>query len=260
MKAIEKFRHNLRQDQVCIGASITFIDPLVTEAIGESADFFWIDMEHCAMSPEALSRHLLAARSKGVAALVRVSSSDTVFIKTALDAGAEGIIVPQVRSLEEIRRVVSDCRYSPSGNRGFGPRVPSDYGRENAKKYIEWANRNIFVAVQIETLEALEAIEEIVKIEGLDSIVIGPWDLSAALGVLGDVEHPKVVAAIELIVSKARAAGVYIGAGMPGDPEYAYLMAERGIQWLQVGSDYGYLISSLDRITSSVRSRLSTLL
>lgn len=256
MKAIRTFRGKLQQGQVCIGASITFTDPLVTEAIGESADFFWIDLEHCAMSPEAVSGHLLAARSVGVPALVRVPSGETAFIKPVLDAGADGIIVPQVRSLAEVERVVSDCRYTPMGQRGFGPRVPSNYGKMNEREYIEQANQHIFVSVQIETLEALEAIEEIVHVHGLDSIVIGPWDLSAALGVLGEVEHPKVTAAIERIVSKAKAAGMYVGAGMSGDPGYAYGMARRGIQWLQVGSDFSYLIRSIESISACVKSKL----
>lgn len=256
MEAIETFRYKLSRGHVCIGASITYTDPLVTDALGHSADFFWIDLEHSAMSPEALSGHLLAARSRAVPALVRVPSSETSWIKPVLDAGAPGIIVPQVKSVEEVRRVVADCRYAPMGHRGFGPRVPADYGRKGDKEYVEWANRNVFVAVQIETLKALEAIDEIVQVKGLDSVVIGPWDLSSALGVLGEVEHPKVVEAIVSIAAKAKAAGIHVGAGMPGDPDYACTMAGRGVQWLQVGSDFSYLIRSFHMIASAIQSGL----
>jgi len=256
MEAIVTFRQKLAAGHVCIGVGITFTDPLVTDALGNSADFFWIDLEHSAMSPEAVSGHLLSARARNVPAIVRVAGSDTILIKPVLDAGADGIVIPQVRSAEEVRQVVSDCRYPPLGRRGYGPRVPSNYGRDAGSDYVERTNQNLFVVVQIENAEAMEALDDILAVPGLDSIVIGPWDLSGALGVLGDVEHPKVVSAIETIIVKTRAAGLFVGSGMGPDPDYAYLMAKRGIQWLQVGGDFGYLINSMDQISRSVRSRL----
>jgi len=257
MEAIAKFRQHLKAGRLCLGASISFTDPLVTDALGDSVDFFWIDTEHCAMSPEALQGHLLAARARNVPALVRVGCGSTPYIKAALDAGAEGVIVPLVRSAEEVRQIVGDCRYPPVGRRGFGPRVPSNYGRNGGPEYIERANSNIFVAVQIETAEALEAIDDILSVPGLDSLVIGPWDLSGALGRLGDVHHPEVVAAIETIISKTRAAGLSVGAGMNADTDLACVMAERGVQWIQLGGDFGYLVKFMDQITASVRARFS---
>jgi len=258
MEAIARFRQKLKAGRVCLGAGITFADPLVSDALGGSCDFLWIDLEHSAMSPEALNGHLLAARARNVPAIVRVTGSSTPFIKPVLDAGADGIVVPQVRSAEEVRQIVSDCRYPPLGRRGYGPRVPSNYGRDGGDEYIERANKDLFVAVQIETVEALEALDDILTIPGLDSIVLGPWDLSGALGVLGDVEHPRVVAAIETIIAKTRAAGLAVGSGMGPDADYAYKMAKRGVQWLQVGGDYGYLIKCMDQITASVRERLNS--
>jgi len=257
MEAIVKFRQHLKARYLCLGASISFTDPLVTDALGDCVDFFWIDTEHCSMSPEALQGHLLAARARNVPALVRVGCGSTPYIKAALDAGAEGIIVPLVRSAEEVRQIVGDCRYPPVGRRGFGPRVPSNYGRNGGSEYIERANSSIFVAVQIETKEALEAIDDILGVPGLDSLVIGPWDLSGALGRLGDVHHPEVVAAIETIISKTRAAGLSVGAGMNADADFACIMAERGVQWIQLGGDFGYLVKFMDQITATVRARLS---
>lgn len=256
MQAIEIFRQKLRAGQVAIGAAITFTDPLVSDALGDSVDFFWIDLEHSNMSPEALNGHLLAARVRRVPAIVRVTGSSTPFIKPVLDAGASGIIVPQVRSAEEVRNVVDDCRYPTLGHRGYGPRVPSNFGRDGGSDYIKRANRNIFVAVQIETLQALESIDDILAVPGLDSLVIGPWDISAALGVLGDIKHPKVDEAIETIITKTRAAGLFIGAGMGTDPEFACAMAERGVQWLQVGADFGYMIACMDQIVGRIRNHM----
>jgi len=208
------------------------------------------------MSPEAMSGHLLAARSKNAPAVVRVTGSSTPFIKPVLDAGADGIIVPQIRSAAEVHRIVRDCRYPPLGQRGYGPRVPSNYGREEGATFIERANREVFVAVQIETAEALAELDEILAVPGLDSLVLGPWDLSGALGMLGDVEHPTVVAAIETVIAKTRTAGLFVGSGMGTDAAYAAKMAKRGVQWLQVGGDCGYMIMAMDQITGSIRQQL----
>ena len=256
MKSIEKFRKNLGMDKRLIGVSVTYTDPLVTDTMGESADFFWIDLEHCAMSMEALAGHLLAARSRNVPALVRVSGSSTPFIKMVLDAGADGIIVPQVKYLDEVKSVVDDCRYPPLGKRGYGPRVPSNYGRNGGDEYLKWANSNIFVAVQIETKEALGSIDEIVKVPGLDSVVIGPMDLSGSLCGLGQVDNPIVIQAIDIIIEKAHNAGLSVGAGMGPDPDYAIFLAQKGVQWLQMGGDYGYLANIVDQTIGLTKKRL----
>jgi 2-dehydro-3-deoxyglucarate aldolase/4-hydroxy-2-oxoheptanedioate aldolase len=256
MNPIDQFRQRLQTGPVCLGASITFTDPLVTHALADSVEFFWIDLEHGLMSADALHGHLLAAHAKGVPALVRVTAGTTPFIKPILDSGVDGIIVPQIRSAEEVRQVVADCRYPPLGRRGYGPRVPSNYGRDGGRDYVDRANHDIFVSVQIETVDAVEAIDEIVAVPNLDSLVLGPWDLSAAMGRIGDVEHPDVIAALELVIAKARAAGLSVGSGMGPDSSYAALMAQRGVKWIQMGADYGYLIASIDQLSREVRQRL----
>ena len=256
-EAIEEFRRRLSAGEVLIGSGLSFTDPQVADALADSVDFFWIDLEHSAMSPEAMRGHLLAARSRRTAAVVRVPGSDTAFIKPVIDAGAPGVVVPQVKSVEEVRQVVADCRYPPIGRRGFGPSVPSDYGRNGGPDYVARANASLFVSVMIETVEAVEVIEEITRIPGLDSIVMGPNDLSGSLGVLGEIEHPTVLRAQERAIAEARSAGIFVGSGMPVDPDYACLQAERGVQWLQIGGDCGYMVKYADEMVTSVRSRLA---
>lgn len=257
MEAVLRFRQRLSAGEVCVGSSITFVDPLVSDALGDSVDFFWIDLEHGAMSPAALQGHFLAARNRNVPALVRVPGSGTPFIKPVLDSGAHGIIVPQVRSVDEVRAVVNDCRYPPLGTRGYGPRVPSNYGRDGGKDYIERANQSIFTVVQIENREALDSIAEIVAVPGLDSVALGPQDLAASLGFMGDLEHPQVVAAIDHVIETARHAGLFVGTGMGPDPDYAARMAQRGVQWLQVGGDYSYMVAYIDQMSAAIRARLT---
>lgn len=252
MSAIGEFRDKLKKGQVCTGAAITFCDPLVSEVLGHSADFLWYDLEHSPISAESLNAHMMAARGCQVPSIVRVPANQTGFIKPALDSGATAIVVPVIRSAEEVKSIVSDCRYPPLGTRGFGPRVPSNFGREPASVVVERENRDVFVSVMIETAEALENIDAIVQVEGLDSVVIGPSDLSFALGVGGDLEHPKVVQAQEIIIARAKAAGLFVGAGLGADAEYGRILTQRGIQWLQAGSDFSYLINTFDGIKAGI--------
>src|SRR4051794_33165624 len=227
-EAMQEFRHKLAEGVRCVGAGITCSDPAATEAIGKTADFFWIDLEHNPIGPEALLGHLIAARAVGVASLVRVAGSQTALIKPVLDAGAEGIIVPQVRSAAEVRGVVDDCRYPPRGRRGYGPRRPSNYGRDGGDAYLKAADAQVFVAVQIENVEALGELGAIVATPGLDSVVVGPYDLSGSLGKLGRIDDPEVVAAIRDIVHVARAAGLYVGFGAGPDEAEARRCFELG--------------------------------
>src|SRR5258708_6784198 len=145
MNHIDLFRERLDSGRLCLGPAITFSDPAVTEALAPSVDFVWIDLEHNPTSLESLAAHLIAARAGGTPALVRVPSSDVAWIKRVLDTGAEAVIVPQVRSADEVRQVVSACRYPPQGTRGFGPRRAADYGRRNAAEYVPEANVRGFV-------------------------------------------------------------------------------------------------------------------
>ena len=121
---------------------------------------------------------------------MRVPTSDVGWIKRVLDIGSPSIIVPQVRSAEEVRGVVAACRYPPVGRRGFGPRRPSNYGRIGGADYFKLANEIVFVCAQIETAESLRELDAIVTIEGLDCIVIGPNDLSGAMGLPGQPNWP----------------------------------------------------------------------
>lgn len=254
-EGIERFRQRLAAGENLCGISIYTTDPQVSEAVADSVDFLWIDLEHASMGIEAVRGHLLAARSRRCPVVVRTASSDIASIKPILDAGAPGIVVPQVSSAEEVQRVVDACRYPPQGKRGFGPFIPSDYGRRD-EGYVERANAAVFVAVMIECTEAVDAIEEIVAIDGLDSIVIGPMDLSGSLGVLGQADHPEVVAGMEKAIAAARRKNMPVGSGMPADPVFAAKQAARGIQWMQVGVDLSYLTQGVDATMKSLGDAL----
>lgn len=251
---ISTFRKKLSEKQLCLGTGITLNDPAVVEALAASVDFLWIDMEHNPIGIETLLGHLIAARAGGAPALVRVPSSESSFLKRVLDTGAEGIIVPQIRSADEVRQVVQACRYQPFGDRGFGPRRPSNYGRRPLAKILQEAKNDLFVAVQIENTDAVNEIDEIVAIEGIDSIVVGPFDLSASMGVLGELEHPEVLATIRMVVKKAHKAGLSVGFGDEALAESAVRWVDIGADWIQCGGDFAYLIKMADQLFSEVRA------
>ncbi len=253
-EGVEAFRERLGQGQLQIGASITLNDPAVTDALGPSVDFFWIDLEHSPMSIETLAGHIRTARIHRAASLVRVPIADLAWIKRVLDAGAEGIIVPQVRGVEDVQMIADVSRYPPLGRRGFGPRVPSAYGRHANTELANQSNAAIFTSIQIETRTALEEIEAIAAIETLDSIALGPWDLAASLGYVNDVTHPDVVAAIQHVIDTAHQAGKWVGSGMGDDPELARDYAQRGVHWIQVGNDVDYLIRRMDQVYTAIKS------
>src|SRR5688572_11414486 len=226
---MDKMREKLRAGKPVLGAGITLNDPAVTEAIAPSVDFVWIDLEHNAMTVEAMLGHLIAARAGGCASIVRIPSSDVGWVKRVLDSGAEGIILPRAYSAREVAAFVSACRYPPQGTRGFGPRRSMNYGRLKQQAYLRQANRDVFVVAQVETMELVAELDEVLQLDGLDSLVLGPQDLSGSLGRLGETTHPKVVAAMRTVVTKAREAGKFIGSGLGANPKFARLLLDLGV-------------------------------
>ena len=253
MGVVAQFRKRMDSGARCVGPSITFCDPALTEAIAPESDFLWIDTEHSPMSIQTLTGHLLAAKACNKPALIRVPSSAIGNIKRTLDAGTDGIIVPQIKTLEEAFNVVADCRYPPLGTRGFGPRRGMDYGRKSLKDYLEEAATELFVAVQIEHVGAVSEIDSILDIPGLDSVVLGPMDLSGSLGHLGNLSHPSVIETIEKVITAARNKHVYVGMGMGADQEFALHWLARGVNWVQLGCDYEYLVQGATKLFNSVR-------
>ncbi|HEX5105641.1 MAG TPA: aldolase/citrate lyase family protein, partial [Pirellulaceae bacterium] len=213
----------------------------------------WIDLEHNAMTTESMLGHLMAARAGGCASIVRIPSGDVAWIKRVLDSGAEGIILPRAYSAKEVEAFVSACRYPPLGTRGFGPRRPMQYGRLEQQAYLNQANRDVFVVAQVETVELLAQLDEVLKLEGLDSLVLGPQDLSGSMGRLGETTHPEVVAAMKTVATRARAAGKFIGSGLGANPKFAKVLIDCGVQWMQAGNDFEYMIRSCERTFAEIR-------
>ena len=172
-----------------LGTWLTLLDPAVPELIaGAGFDLVIVDGEHGPAATADLARTLIATRASGVPLLFRVGANEPVRIMHALDAGASGVVVPQIRTVADAERAVAWCRYPPDGLRGIAPRRASGYGRGTAA-YMAGANATVTCCIQIETREALADLDAILAVPGVDTILIGPNDLAAALGHIGDLAH-----------------------------------------------------------------------
>jgi len=168
-------------------------------------DFIMIDMEHSVIDPHDLQTMLLTFADTPTCPIVRVPWHEPNWSKWALDAGAEGIIFPNVTSAEQAKRLVAQCKYPPQGERGYFPKCASNFMMD-IDEYMDGINERIQVWMQIESVEGLKNMEEIIRVPGLDTVLIGPADLSFSLGVGNQYENPVFDHAIEEIFSKAREA------------------------------------------------------
>ena len=251
LKNAGKFREKLKRKQICIGSGITFYDPSVTEAFGNLLDYVWIDMEHNALTLEAVQGHIMAGQGADVTAIVRVPSHDPALIKTVLDIGADGIIAPNVRTAEEALKIVQACRYPPEGIRGFGPRRPSNYGRLSGPEYCKTANQSVLAIAQIEHIDGVRDIDRILAVPGLDTVFLGPNDLSGSMGCMGEPKRPEVVQAMEMVIAKARAAKFPVGSvGDPNDIEY---WIKQGLDWILTEPDYAFMLKAANEAVETIR-------
>jgi 2-keto-3-deoxy-L-rhamnonate aldolase RhmA len=254
-----KFRKKIRSGQVCFGTGITFTDPTVTEALTSSLDFVWIDMEHNGLSLETVQAHIMATKGSDTAPLVRVRWNDPVLIKPVLDIGAAGVIVPMVRTAEEAARAVAACLYPPQGIRGFGPRRPSNYGRNFGSEFCKAANETIIVIAQIEHIDAVNNIDEILKVPGLTGIVMGPYDLSGTMGHMGEPNHPEVLQAIDTVIAKARKTSLFVGTGV-ADPQTGKEWVGKGVNWLTLSNDFMLLVKIVSESVAQARKAIPQLI
>jgi len=221
-------------------------------AAGAGFDWLLIDMEHSTLSEADALAHLRAARSGGpTEALIRVPWNDAVVMKRLLDAGARSFLVPFVQNAEEARRAVAATRYPPAGIRGFsGMHRGNDYARD--RTYPETAAADIFLAVQVESPQAVAAAGAIAAVEGIDCVFVGPNDLAANMGLLGHPEHPRVRAAIESVVAPIRAAGKTAGM-LDFKAEGARGWLEAGFRFVAVGSDISLLSAGINGLLAAHR-------
>lgn len=188
----------------------------VTQAMAAAgADAVIIDMEHGAVDYGSCHAMIAATAGSDCAPLVRIAKNDTSQVKRVLDLGAEGIVFPLIKTVEDAKRAVASLRYPPIGDRGFGPFIAHSYWKTGLLDFASTMDGKLVCVLLIETIEAVENIEEICAVDGIDLIVPAQFDLSTALGVSGNFDHPDFVAALEKIEKVAAAANIPLsGVGM----------------------------------------------
>lgn len=206
-------------------------------------DWILLDGEHGISSYEDVLDMMRAMNGARATSIVRVPAGEYIPIKRVLDMGAEGIMVPQVRTAEEVARIVALCRYHPEGKRGVGPYRASKYDL-NFMDYYNNANREIACIVQIENVEALKNLDAILAVKGLDGIFIGPADLAADMNHFPNITHPDVQKAIQTIFDKATKAGLPVGYYCNSGKE-AKKLVDRGYKLVSICNDMSVLAKYL---------------
>jgi 4-hydroxy-2-oxoheptanedioate aldolase len=210
--------------------------PSTAEALGHTGfDFLVVDMEHVPIEVADLPHMLRAIGCTPAEAVVRLAWNDQVLVKRVLDAGARTVMLPFIQTAEEARAAVSFTRYPPDGVRGVAAiHRGSNYGR--AADYLKGANAEICTIIQLETPEAIERLPEIAGFAGIDALFVGPGDLAAAMGHIGNIAHPEVQQLIAKAASDARAAAKPIGIVGP-NPEMVGRFLDHGYDYAAVASD-----------------------
>ena len=225
-------------------------NPITTEVLGLAGfDWLLLDGEHAPNDVTTFVPQLMALKGSNSAAFVRPPANDPIIIKRLLDIGFHNFMIPMVDSADDAKRAVAATRYPPAGIRGVSVSHRSNmFG--TVQNYFSTINDNITVAVQIETVNAIQDIDLISSVDGVDTIFVGPSDLSAALGHLGNPNHPEVQEAIAHLFARAKANGKPSGILAPAEAD-ARRYLEMGATLVAVGSDLGVFRSG----TQALRDR-----
>ena len=251
-------RRKLQNGGRALGSWLQFAQPAHAEVLAQ-AGFDWVavDLEHSVIGLREAENLIRIIDLCGVGALVRMSSNDPVQIARIMDGGAHGVIVPRVNVATEAVAAVEAVFYPPKGNRGVGLARAQGYG-DRFEEYHQWLADEAVVIVQIEHVDGVENISEILAVEGVHGFLIGPYDLSASLGVPGQLEHPKMVEAMERIHTVAAdfpavAPGIH---KVPIDPEPVIQAFQEGYRLVAYSADMHFMRESCQRGMRSIQKFL----
>lgn len=239
-----EIKKKLRSGGVSLGSWMSMAHPSIAEILA-SAGYEWVvvETEHTAIDNSEVLRLIMAIEVGGAVPLVRLAWNDPIQCKAVLDSGAAGVIVPMVNTKADAELAVKAAKYPPVGFRGVGLARAQGYGSRFAK-YVERANEDSLLIVQIEHVDAVRNIEEILSVPGIDGTFIGPYDLSMSMGLPGQTDHPDVRAAQDRVLAATVARGLAPGIHLvhpdrAGNEIAAYV--DRGYQFIALGTDILFL-------------------
>jgi 4-hydroxy-2-oxoheptanedioate aldolase len=250
---VNAFKRRLTAGEQQIGLWSHLSSYISTEVIaGAGFDWIVLDAEHSPNDPLTILPQLQACTGGTASPVVRVPWNDTALIKRYLDVGAQTLLVPYVQDAEEAKSAVEAMRYPPRGVRGFtGLSRASRFGR--VKDYFARAEKELCLIVQVETGEALGNLEAIAAVDGVDAVFIGPGDLSASLGHLGDPGHPDMQKIIVDTIKRIRACGKPAGI-LTGDETLARLYMSSGTTFTAVGADIALLARGAEALAARYKA------
>jgi len=240
-------KNSLKKNKLTVGSWVTIPSPNIIELLAQyNFDWLCIDIEHNVFNNESIIYLIRLIQSYDIAALVRVSSNDEVIIKHVMDAGADGVIIPMVNSLEDARAAVDSVYYPPTGKRGVGLSRAQKYGA-TFLEYQEWLKENAVIIAQIEHHEAIANLEKIIGLDAIDGVLVGPYDLSASMGYPGEFEREDVqeqLKKFQFICDKENFPyGLHI---VDPNPNALQSKSNEGYNLIAYGTDFNFLRKGLD--------------
>jgi len=249
---LNNFKRALARDATPIGVWLMSGAPATAEALGYAGfDFVVVDMEHVPIDTPQMIEILRTVAGTPASAITRVPWNDMVMVKRALDAGAQSLMFPYVQNADEARRAVAYTRYPPEGVRGVAAmHRASRYS--TVPNYLKLAAEEIAVIVQIENLAAFDQLEAIAGVPGVDSIFVGPGDLSASMGFLGDIASAPVQEKLKWAATECRRLRKPCGIIGP-NPEMVARFLAYGYSWVAIGSDMSLMVGRAQEWLAKVR-------
>lgn len=246
------FRRRLRERDRLLGTLVSLPSPEVAEILAAAGfDWLFLDGEHGALD-YLMAQRMIQAVGDRCPCLLRVPLGEEIEVKKALDIGAAGVIVPQVNSAEQAARIVRWCRYPPAGTRGVGIARAHGYGGYFGD-YLQRANDEVSVVVQVEHIDAVGNVESIVDVPGIDAVFVGPYDLSASMGLTGQVGHGAVAAAIATVRDACLRRRMPLGIfGL--DPQAMGSHLAQGFSLIAAGCDSAYILAGAREVLAQLRS------
>ncbi len=250
-----KLKKHIEDGGVGVGPFIKMTDPAVVEIAGYAGfNFVIIDTEHGPISIETAQNLVRAASCAEITPIIRVKDNKPATILRALDIGAEGIEVPHITSKEDAVRAVQAAKFAPFGERGVCRFVrAAQYSALDRFKHFETANKETMVVLHIEGIEGVNNLEEILSVEEVDVIFIGPYDLSQSMRLPGQISHPRVIKKMKNVISSARRKGVVVGT-FADDVESTRKWMDLGVQYIGFSVDVGIFYESCKDVVLKIFS------
>jgi len=235
-----------------LGTWNTLSSPLLTESLALTGlDFQIIDLEHGPFILDQIHLHVSACEgSSNCSPLVRIPSNQDWMALQALDQGAHGVVVPHIENANDSKKLLNSIKYHPLGQRGFTPfSKAGGFNNNNTSDYIKYANESILSVMIVESKEGLDNLEQIAEIDGIDVIYFGAFDISQALGVPGEVKHPKVIKAIQQGVNIISRKGKFAGGFVPQSKDDVKWLLDIGMRFIPYEVDSSLIYSSFKGLT-----------